>query len=474
MGTILAEGLVRAGWDPADLVLAVRRKERAVEAERLTGITTLLDPAAAAAGREVVVVAVKPKDVGSLLRQIANTVTSDQLVISLAAGVPISVFEAVLPGVPVVRSMPNTPAAVDEAMTAYCGGAHTDEASLERAAEVLAAVGDTINLSEDLLDAVTAVSGTGPAYIFLLAESLTEAAIREGLPIMPRSASSTRRCGAPACCSKARRRARSGCGPRSPRRVEPRRLQCMYSRTGVFGRWSRTRSGPLRNVPMSWGPSRPKRPARKAERDVDTGSHRVGNHRATARSQGLYRYPPRARPVDPLCCGETMDDAVAAAQGLNQLGARVSLDHLGEHVTDTTQAESARDDYLACLDRIGVEGIDGNISVKLTQLGLGTNDGLAAESLGALAAHAREVGTSVSVDMEESALTEATVTMFEQVQANHGNLGLAVQAYLRRTPTTSIGSLRPGVMCGSARAPMPNRRTWPTRAGLRSTPPSTG
>ncbi len=132
--------------------------------------------------------------------------------------------------------------------------------------------------------------------------------------------------------------------------------------------------------------------------------------------------------------GETMDDAVAAALGLNQLGAQVSLDHLGEHVADTTQAESARNDYLACLDRIGVEGIDGNISVKLTQLGLGNDDGLAAESLGALAARAQEVGTSVSVDMEESALTEATITMFEQVQAAHGNLGLALQAYLRRTP----------------------------------------
>lgn len=132
--------------------------------------------------------------------------------------------------------------------------------------------------------------------------------------------------------------------------------------------------------------------------------------------------------------GETLDDAVAAALGLNRRGARVSLDHLGEHVSDRSQAESARDDYLACLDRIGVEGIDGNISVKLTQLGLGTDDGLAAESLAALAARAREVGTSVSVDMEESALTEATITMFEQVQAVHGNLGLAVQAYLRRTP----------------------------------------
>lgn len=182
MGTILAEGLVRAGWEPSDLVLAVRRKERAVEAERLTGIPTVLDSAQAATGRDVLVVAVKPKDVGALLGQIAPAVGSDQLVISLAAGVPIAVFEAALPGVPVVRSMPNTPAAVDEAMTAYCGGTYTDEATLDRAAEVLAAVGDTINLSEDLLDAVTAVSGTGPAYIFLLAESLTEAAIREGLP----------------------------------------------------------------------------------------------------------------------------------------------------------------------------------------------------------------------------------------------------------------------------------------------------
>jgi proline dehydrogenase len=132
--------------------------------------------------------------------------------------------------------------------------------------------------------------------------------------------------------------------------------------------------------------------------------------------------------------GESIDDAVAAARALNQLGAEVSLDHLGEHVTDKAQAERARDDYLACLDRIGVEGIDGNISVKLTQLGLGTDDDLAAESLGALASRAGEVGTSVSVDMEESLYTEATVTMFEQVQAAHGNLGLAVQAYLKRTP----------------------------------------
>ncbi len=182
MGQILAEGLLRAGWKTDEITMAARREERAVEAERLTGITTLLDPAAAAHEHRVVVVAVKPKDVSHLLDQIKGTVTTDQIVISLAAGVPIAVFEKALPGIAVVRTMPNTPAAVDEAMTAYCGGSQADDAALEAATTVLSAVGETIRLSEDLLDSVTAISGTGPAYIFLLAESLTEAAIREGLP----------------------------------------------------------------------------------------------------------------------------------------------------------------------------------------------------------------------------------------------------------------------------------------------------
>lgn len=182
MGTILAEGLLRAGWDPGDIVLVARREERAREAERLTGIRTLLDPAEAIPGRRVVVISVKPKDVEHLLDQIAGSITTEQLILSLAAGVPTTVYEARFPDVPVVRAMPNTPAAVDEGMTAYCPGTQADDGALADAAAVLGAVGDTISLSEDLLDAVTAVSGTGPAYVFLLAEALTEAAIREGLP----------------------------------------------------------------------------------------------------------------------------------------------------------------------------------------------------------------------------------------------------------------------------------------------------
>lgn len=182
MGEIIAEGLLRGGWQPENIVMAARRPERAKEAERQIGVEVTLDPATAADGRDVLVVAVKPKDVSALLDEICDVVTADQLIISVAAGVPLIVFESRFPEVAVVRAMPNTPAAVDEGMTAYCGGKHADADVLARAASVLGTVGDTINLSEDLLDAVTAVSGTGPAYVFLLAEALTEAAIREGLP----------------------------------------------------------------------------------------------------------------------------------------------------------------------------------------------------------------------------------------------------------------------------------------------------
>jgi len=132
--------------------------------------------------------------------------------------------------------------------------------------------------------------------------------------------------------------------------------------------------------------------------------------------------------------GETLEDAVGAALELNGRGATVSLDHLGEHVTDRTQAEAARDDYLACLDAIGERGIDGNISVKLSQLGMGLDNGLAAASLDALAGRAATVGTTVSVDMEESEVTDVTLDIYCAAQERHGNLGLALQAYLHRTP----------------------------------------
>jgi pyrroline-5-carboxylate reductase len=160
----------------------VRRETRLHDVEVELGVETHLDPRKAIAGSSVVVIAVKPRDVDRLLGQIEGGVQPDQVVISLAAGVPLSVFEHRLVGVPVIRAMPNTPAMVREGVTAIALGTAVTDDHAARGRRVLEAVGLVEMLDEPLLDAATAVSGTGPAYVFLLAEALIEAAIREGLP----------------------------------------------------------------------------------------------------------------------------------------------------------------------------------------------------------------------------------------------------------------------------------------------------
>lgn len=182
LGEILAGGLLRAGWSTDDLSLAARREERCAALTERLGVACYLDPVAAVSEKRVLVVAVKPKDVPRLLSQIEGSLEPDQLVLSLAAGVPTAVYERALGEVPVVRAMPNTPALVEEAITAYAPGRYMTEESLKEVAAVLEAIGKTVVLDEGLMDAVTAVSGTGPAYVYLLAEALTDAAIREGLP----------------------------------------------------------------------------------------------------------------------------------------------------------------------------------------------------------------------------------------------------------------------------------------------------
>jgi pyrroline-5-carboxylate reductase len=182
MGEALVSGLLGAGWHPTDLSLCVRRMDRADELAQRTGCDVVLDPVHAIRGRDVVVVAVKPRDVPDLLKTLAGEVVDGQTVISLAAGVKTQAYEAQLGAVPVVRAMPNTPALVREGVTGVAPGSHAGPAHLDVAREVLGAVGTVRIMEETLLDAVTAVSGTGPAYVFLLAEALTEAAMREGLP----------------------------------------------------------------------------------------------------------------------------------------------------------------------------------------------------------------------------------------------------------------------------------------------------
>ena len=182
MGNALLTGLFKAGWEPEDISLCVRRSEGADDLADQTRCKVSLDPVEAIQGRQVIVVSVKPRDVVPLLETLKGNLGPDQLVLSMAAGVTTSRYQKYLGEVPVIRSMPNTPALVGEGVTAIAAGAHAGLSELDLARDVLGAVGSVRMVEEALLDAVTAVSGTGPAYVFLLAEALTEAALREGLP----------------------------------------------------------------------------------------------------------------------------------------------------------------------------------------------------------------------------------------------------------------------------------------------------
>ncbi|MCI0544261.1 MAG: pyrroline-5-carboxylate reductase [Actinobacteria bacterium] len=182
MGEALASGLLAAGWAPDEIALCVRRAERAEELSRLIGSPVTFDVAEAISGRDVVVVAVKPRDVAVVLETMAGGIRPGQTLLSLAAGVTTVTYETGLGEVPVVRAMPNTPALVREGVTGIAAGRYATAQHLEAAKEVLGAVGTVKVMDEGLLNAVTAVSGTGPAYVFLMAEALTEAAMREGLP----------------------------------------------------------------------------------------------------------------------------------------------------------------------------------------------------------------------------------------------------------------------------------------------------
>jgi proline dehydrogenase len=131
--------------------------------------------------------------------------------------------------------------------------------------------------------------------------------------------------------------------------------------------------------------------------------------------------------------GETLAEAIAASAELCRAGRSVSLNHLGENVSTAEEAQASRDSYVATLDALEHAGLDGNISIKLTQLGLDLDRDLCLSLAQEIAAHARALGRTIEIDMEGSAYTETTIAIFEAVQRCHGNAGLAIQAYLRRS-----------------------------------------
>ncbi|RBY80288.1 pyrroline-5-carboxylate reductase [Blastococcus sp. TF02-09] len=180
MGEALLAGIVRRSG-PDDVVVCERSAERGAQLAERYGVD-LADLPGAAARARVVLLAVKPQDVDGLLGLLAPHLDRDHLVISVAAGVTTARIEAALaPGVPVVRVMPNTPALVDEGMSVLSAGAHAADAHLDEAEELLAAVGRVRRVPEEQQDAVTALSGSGPAYFFYLVEAMVDAGVELGL-----------------------------------------------------------------------------------------------------------------------------------------------------------------------------------------------------------------------------------------------------------------------------------------------------
>ena len=183
IGEALIAGLISGGWRRRDEIVATgRREERVNELREKLGVEATLSNAEAVADAALIVIAVKPQDFDVLLEEIAPVVSPDQTVLSVAAAIPTTAIEERLPkGVPVVRAMPNAPAIVHEGIAGMCAGANADEPHLALAEEALLHLGAVVRVPEPYMDAVTAVSGSGPAYFALLAEAMIEAGILLGL-----------------------------------------------------------------------------------------------------------------------------------------------------------------------------------------------------------------------------------------------------------------------------------------------------
>ena len=182
MGETVLSGLLRAGWHADQIVATDRRLERQHELAARYGIK-MLENTEAVAEAETVILVVKPQDMNDLLNEISQSIKPGALVVSLAAGVDTAFIESRLPeGVAVVRVMPNTPAQVDEGMAAISPGSHSTQDHLDRVTEILSATGRVITVPERYQDAVTAISGTGPAYLFFVVEAMIEAGVHLGLP----------------------------------------------------------------------------------------------------------------------------------------------------------------------------------------------------------------------------------------------------------------------------------------------------
>ena len=183
MAEALLRGLLGSGTlrSAQGVVTNKSNDERLARVARHWGVRTTRDKARLMAEGEIIILAVKPKDMSDVLHEIAPYAHPHHLVISVAAGVPLEVIEQSLDSVPVVRTMPNTSTAVGASATAICGGRYATAEHLDTTRALFEAVGRVVVVSEDFLDVVTGLAGSGPAYVYLLAEAMVEAGVRAGL-----------------------------------------------------------------------------------------------------------------------------------------------------------------------------------------------------------------------------------------------------------------------------------------------------
>jgi pyrroline-5-carboxylate reductase len=189
MNEAILGGLLEAGTDPADVVATVRRAERAAElAERHHGITAIAgeeepdNNRQASKGSAVVILGVKPAGITDLAREISPSLAPDTVVVSVAAAVSIAQLEAALPaGQPVIRAMPNTPAKLGRGVVSVSPGTNCTAEQLQRVKDILQGAGTVVEVPEEQVDALSAISGSGPAYAFYLAEAMAAAGQELGL-----------------------------------------------------------------------------------------------------------------------------------------------------------------------------------------------------------------------------------------------------------------------------------------------------
>ena len=184
LGEALISGLLKNSSLAAEDITGSVGKTTSVErVEKKLGIKVSQNNIETVKGKDIILLAVKPQNMDRVLKELKETITPNQLVISVAASVTSSfVQERLKEGVPVVRAMPNTPSVINAGMAGLCAGIHANAEQIAVAEAIFKCVGETVFVDESLMDAVTALSASGPAYLYVVVESLAEAGVKLGIP----------------------------------------------------------------------------------------------------------------------------------------------------------------------------------------------------------------------------------------------------------------------------------------------------